>query len=73
MDDGRGFGMAINAFVGQNYGAKQYGRMKKGYFIAAGMMTAWGALITVIMLTFSTPTSACSSMRRTCFPTEPII
>ena len=50
-----GFGMAINAFVGQNYGAKQYGRMKKGYFIAAGMMTAWGALITVIMLTFSTP------------------
>ncbi len=50
-----GFGMAINAFVGQNYGAKQYSRMKKGYFVAAGMMIAWGALITGIMVAFSTP------------------
>lgn len=50
-----GFGMAINAFVGQNYGAKQYGRMKKGYFVAVGMMVVWGSLITFIMLTLSTP------------------
>lgn len=49
-----GFGMAINAFVGQNYGARQFARMKKGYFIAAGMMAAWGTFITVLMLTMST-------------------
>ena len=29
-----GFGMAINAFVGQNYGAKQYGRVRGIYRLA---------------------------------------
>ncbi len=50
-----GFGMAINAFVGQNYGARQFGRMRKGYFIAAGMMAVWGSIITALMILFSTP------------------
>ena len=31
MDDGRGFFSALTAFVGQNYGAGQYERVKEGY------------------------------------------
>ncbi|MDR2024410.1 MAG: MATE family efflux transporter [Hungatella sp.] len=47
-----GFGAAINSFVGQNYGARQYGRVKKGYFTATGVMFVWGLFCTVLLIAF---------------------
>lgn len=45
-----GFGAAINAFVGQNFGAKQYERVRKGYKIAVMMMGIWGIITTAILI-----------------------
>ena len=50
-----GFGTAINAFVGQNYGAKKYGRLKKGYFTAARMMFVWGLFTTCVLVFLNEP------------------
>lgn len=47
-----GFAAAINSFVGQNYGAKQYGRVKKGYFTAAAVMFCWGLFCTFLLIVF---------------------
>ncbi|WP_349948847.1 MATE family efflux transporter [Lacrimispora sp. BS-2] len=47
-----GFGAAINSFVGQNYGAGQYGRVKKGYFTATGVMFVWGLFCSVLLVCF---------------------
>ena len=46
-----GFAAAINSFVGQNYGAGQYGRVKKGYFTAAGVMFVWGLFCSLLLIT----------------------
>jgi putative MATE family efflux protein len=46
-----GFGSAINAFTGQNYGAGNMKRVKKGYRIAAGIMFVWG-MCTASLLIF---------------------
>ncbi len=45
-----GFAAAINSFVGQNYGAGQYGRVKKGYFTAIGVMFVWGLLSSALLI-----------------------
>lgn len=45
-----GFGTAINAFVGQNYGGKQYQRVKKGYITAAVIVCIWGSFTTAILV-----------------------
>ncbi len=45
-----GFAAAINSFVGQNYGAGQYGRVKKGYFTATGVMFVWGLFCTALLI-----------------------
>ena len=50
-----GFAAAINSFVGQNYGAKQYGRVKKGYFTAIGVMVIWGFLCSLLLIFFPEP------------------
>lgn len=47
-----GFAAAINSFVGQNYGAGQYGRVKKGYITAAGVMFVWGLFCSVLLIAF---------------------
>ncbi len=47
-----GFGAAINSFVGQNYGAGQYGRVKKGYFTAIGVMFIWGLFCSALLVCF---------------------
>ena len=39
---GDGFSAAVNAFLGQNYGAKRYDRVRRGYFCAIAMTAAWG-------------------------------
>ena len=38
---GDGFSAAVNAFLGQNYGAKRYDRVRRGYFCAIAMTAAW--------------------------------
>lgn len=45
-----GFGTAINAFVGQNYGGKKYDRVKKGYFTAAAIVFIWGCFTTSVLV-----------------------
>ena len=47
---GGGFGTALIAFVGQNYGAKKWHRIQKGTKIAAGVMAVWGSLITLLLI-----------------------
>lgn len=45
-----GFGTAINAFVGQNYGGRKYDRVKKGYFTAALIVFIWGCFTTSLLV-----------------------
>lgn len=44
------FGLSITTFVGQNFGAKQYGRVKKGVLQCAGMAFAATALLMALVL-----------------------
>lgn len=50
-----GFGSAINAFVGQNYGAGNLKRVKKGYMKAAGIMFIWGMFTTLLLIFGAVP------------------
>jgi putative MATE family efflux protein len=48
---GGGFGSAIVAFVGQNYGAEKRDRIRRGMRASALLMTVWGLLVTVFLWT----------------------
>lgn len=48
---GGGFGSALVAFIGQNYGAGKQERIRQGTRIASIIMAIWGSLVTVILLT----------------------
>ena len=50
-----GFASAITAFIGQNYGAKKWGRMRATYRVASGAMAVYGVLVTVTLFAFATP------------------
>lgn len=50
-----GFGAALNAFVGQNYGAKKHERIKKGYSASFRVISIWGLLITAAFALFPVP------------------
>ncbi|MDR3052069.1 MAG: MATE family efflux transporter [Oscillospiraceae bacterium] len=43
---GGGFGTAVTSFVGQNYGASQWGRIRQGFRLAVWVMVVWGLLVT---------------------------
>ena len=45
-----GFGSALTAFVGQNYGAKKYNRILKGYKITMVMSIIIGAFATILLI-----------------------
>ena len=47
---GDGFSAAVNAFLGQNYGAKRYERVRRGYFCAIAMTAAWGLCTTFLLI-----------------------
>lgn len=47
-----GFGSALNAFIGQNYGAKKTDRIKKGYSISLRLLVSWTTLITIAFVFF---------------------
>lgn len=46
---GGGYGSAVTAFVGQNYGASQRARIDRCVRISMGVMTVWGLIITAIL------------------------
>ena len=43
-----GFGSALTAFTGQNYGAGRWARIHRGFKISSGLMVCWGALLTAL-------------------------
>lgn len=47
-----GFATAVNAFVAQNYGARQKDRIKRGYVTAMGLMLCWGVITTFVLIVF---------------------
>lgn len=49
------FGVTITTFVGQNFGAHKYDRMKKSIRICLVMATAATLLVTMLLLTFGEP------------------
>lgn len=53
-----GFAIALNAFVGQNFGAKKKERVQKGYRIATTTIFIWGLTVGVIFYLFGKPISA---------------
>lgn len=50
-----GFAVALNAFVGQNYGAKKHERIKKGYSASFRVISVWGLLIAAAFILFPVP------------------
>ncbi len=49
-----GFGVAVNSFMGQNYGARNLQRTKNCYYQAILMLGCIGILNTVLLIAFST-------------------
>lgn len=50
-----GFATAISAFVGQNYGADKWDRIKKGYFIGLRIVGIIGVLATLLLFFAAEP------------------
>ena len=50
-----GFGSALNAFVGQNYGAGKPDRIRRGYSISLKVLLFWSALITAAFVLVPRP------------------
>jgi len=50
-----GFASAVTAFMGQNYGAKKYGRLAQGYKISIIAMALYGAFVSVVLFVFARP------------------
>ncbi len=52
-----GFAAALNAFVGQNFGAGRMDRVRKGYRISFFTIVIWGAAMTLIFVLLPMPIS----------------
>ena len=50
-----GFSTALNAFIGQNFGAQKWDRIWKGYFTGLGIVSVVGITSTVLLVFFSKP------------------
>lgn len=48
-----GFSVALSTFVGQNYGAKKYLRLKKGIIFSSLTMSIYGIIISIILFVFA--------------------
>ena len=46
---GAGFGAALTAFVGQNFGAGRFDRISKGVKCSVGVLITWGAIVSIIL------------------------
>lgn len=47
---GGGFSSAVTAFIGQNYGARKWARIRRGYRISLYSMLAWEAFVTLLLI-----------------------
>ena len=47
---GGGFASATTAFVGQNYGARQWGRIRRGYRISLAVLLGWEVFVTFVLV-----------------------
>ncbi|GAA0178871.1 MATE family efflux transporter [Clostridium sediminicola] len=45
-----GFATALSTFVGQNYGAKKWGRIYKGYILSMGVVAILGIIATCLLI-----------------------
>ncbi len=45
-----GFQTAMSAFIGQNYGAKKWDRVYKGYFVGIGIVSVLGVFATLLLI-----------------------
>lgn len=52
-----GFAAALNAFIGQNFGARKMERVKKGYNISAVTVLIWGSAVMLLFLLLPGPIS----------------
>lgn len=59
-----GFAAALNAFVGQNYGANKMDRVKKGYRASLWTVGIWGLIITAIFVFVPKPIARIFSMKQ---------
>ena len=50
-----GFASAVTAFMGQNFGAKKYGRLRSCYKISIAAMAIYGVFITFILFFLANP------------------
>ena len=50
-----GFASATNSFVGQNYGADNLPRAKKGFYVSFVIMSLWGLLCTFLLVVCAGP------------------
>ena len=50
-----GFGAALNSFTGQNFGARQYKRVRDGYASSVKLAFAWGIFTTALLAGLSVP------------------
>ncbi|MCK5762346.1 MAG: MATE family efflux transporter, partial [Candidatus Izimaplasma sp.] len=48
-----GFQVALASFVGQNYGAKRFDRIKEGYYTALKVLIPYGILLNIILFVFA--------------------
>ena len=46
---GGGFSSAVSAFVGQNYGARQWARIRRGYRISLASLLMWEFLVMLVL------------------------
>ncbi|GAB1476505.1 MATE family efflux transporter [Bacillota bacterium] len=47
---GTGFSSAITAFIGQNYGAEKWDRIRKAYKLSLGLLLTWEVIVTIILV-----------------------
>ena len=47
---GGGVASAVTAFAGQNYGARKWERIRKGYHISLASLLAWEGLVTLLLI-----------------------
>jgi len=50
-----GFASAVTAFMGQNYGAKKFARLRQGYKISLAVMAAYGVFVSFVLFFFARP------------------
>ena len=50
-----GFAAAINAFIGQNYGAGNRERVRKGFYTSSVIVVIWGVFTTLMLTVFPEP------------------